>query len=184
MIYSQAAASQHVKELGDIVSELPPHVPLASDSDSIWLTFQRISIPKDDDDPEERWRVLNRRMDALFGEDLRNTEGRLPNIMRGPFGLDMVVDYLEEVILLGSLPWEALQPKMGRLLLELKHFVYVSTFCQCIDLTLTPPIGPAPYVQIRSRQVSKSRSHQSGKNMLTPTAPLAMKHTRLQNVVE
>jgi len=42
-------------------------------------------------------------MDVLFGEDQRDQDRRLLNFQRGPFGMDMVVLYIEEAINAGHL---------------------------------------------------------------------------------
>ncbi|KAH9011716.1 hypothetical protein EDB83DRAFT_2233997 [Lactarius deliciosus] len=43
---------------------------------------------------ETPWETFNKRMDATFGEDCRDAEGRLENMSRGRFGLDIVTKYL------------------------------------------------------------------------------------------
>ncbi|KAH9071527.1 hypothetical protein EDB83DRAFT_2220841 [Lactarius deliciosus] len=43
---------------------------------------------------ETPWETFNKRMDATFGEDCRDAEGRLENVSRGRFGLDIVTKYL------------------------------------------------------------------------------------------
>ncbi|KAH9019427.1 hypothetical protein EDB85DRAFT_1892558 [Lactarius pseudohatsudake] len=43
---------------------------------------------------ETAWETFNKRMDAIFGEDCRNAEGRLENVCRGRFGIDIVTKYL------------------------------------------------------------------------------------------
>ena len=43
---------------------------------------------------ETPWETFNKRMDATFGADCRNAEGRLENVYRGRFGMDIVTKYL------------------------------------------------------------------------------------------
>jgi hypothetical protein len=47
---------------------------------------------------ETPWETFNKRMDATFGEDCRNAEGRLENMCRGRFGMDIVTKYLHIAI--------------------------------------------------------------------------------------
>ena len=80
-------------------------------------------------DEEGAYVTFNKRMDALYSEDLRGEDGKLPNIVRGPFGLDGVVVYLEECMSLDerTFQWEAAMPKLRRLIDEVqKHNKYVT----------------------------------------------------------
>lgn len=47
---------------------------------------------------ETPWETFNKRMDATFGEDCQNMEGRLENVCRGRFGMDIVTKYLHIAI--------------------------------------------------------------------------------------
>jgi hypothetical protein len=120
------AFTGQVCKLKALALVLPDNVPLATEKDRINEVFTKFpSVAADD---EDYWLVFNRRMDALFGEDVRNSDGRLQHVMRGPFGMDMVVPYLEEAIVSGQLQWAAAQPKFTRLVDELQHLVYVCSF--------------------------------------------------------
>ena len=70
------------------------------------------------DDVDEAWEVFDRRMNSIFGEELRDGSGRLLNFKRGPLGMDMVADYLEICYKLpiDKFQWEAAMPKITRLL--------------------------------------------------------------------
>ncbi|KAJ6593318.1 hypothetical protein B0H19DRAFT_17359 [Mycena capillaripes] len=63
--------------------------------------------------------TFNRRMDVLFGEDLRDAAGRLKYVAAGKHGMSAVVKYLKTV------PWAELQctivqPKLDRIIRELE----------------------------------------------------------------
>jgi hypothetical protein len=63
--------------------------------------------------------TLNRRFDALFPSTAVNKDGVLTNIELGKHGIDMVIDYLEEVVKTEKdnteFPWAATVVKIGRL---------------------------------------------------------------------
>jgi len=56
-------------------------------------------------------------MDALFGEDLHKN-GHLLNVMSGPFGMVMVIQYAANAVQAGNLLWELVKIKLDRLLAE------------------------------------------------------------------
>lgn len=119
------AVEEQIEVLSSLVSSLPCHVPLATKDDEIARIFTKIPVPNNAD---LQWPVFNRRMDILFGEDVRNG-GRLANILRGPFGMDMVMEYLSKSVNEGSLLWEPVKPKLERLIKEMQHIMWVlSTF--------------------------------------------------------
>lgn len=111
-------AKATVRLLKTLVEKLPASVPLASPEDKINQVFQ--NIPETNDDEDGQWRVFNRRMDALFGNDVRDSNGRL-HIHRGPHGMDLVMDYFQRCVDNNSLQWEAAEPKFARLVIELKQ---------------------------------------------------------------
>jgi hypothetical protein len=76
--------SQNLKLLKALVKALPKSVPVASQSDRIFEVFSNIPVPSN---PVEQFEVFNRRMDNLFGEDLRDAQGRLLNVKRGVKGM-------------------------------------------------------------------------------------------------
>ncbi|KAI9431128.1 hypothetical protein F5148DRAFT_1311946 [Russula earlei] len=63
---------------------------------------------------------FNHRMDALFGEDLHEN-GHLLNVKRGPFGMDMVIQYAANAVQAGNLLWEPTKIKLDRLLTEVRY---------------------------------------------------------------
>ena len=109
--------SNLVTELQALLKKLPKSVPPATRQDKICEVFIKIPIPFD---PTQDWEVFNRRMDALFSEDLRDASGRLYHLKRGAFGLDMVIAYIVQVMAGGNLIWDIAAIKVDRLVRELK----------------------------------------------------------------
>ena len=79
--------SNLVTELQALLKKLPKSVPLATRQDKICEVFIKIPIPFD---PTQDWEVFNRRMDALFSEDLRDAHGRLYHLKRGAFAKQLL----------------------------------------------------------------------------------------------
>ncbi|KAJ3847239.1 hypothetical protein EV368DRAFT_69273 [Lentinula lateritia] len=109
----QCAAA--VRLLSTLVKGLPDHVPLASTESRISEIFKKVPEPLPTADPDEHWTTFNRHMDLLYGNDVRGADGKLLNITRGPFGLDLVVGYIQSAVDAGHLLWEAALPKFARL---------------------------------------------------------------------
>ena len=57
-------------------------------------------------------------------EDLHEN-GRLLNVNRGPFGMDMVVQYAANAVRAGNLLWEPAKIKLDGLLTEVRYLRYV-----------------------------------------------------------
>ena len=74
---------------------------------------------------ETPWETFNKRLDATFGEDCRNAEGRLENVCRGRFGMDIVTKYLRIAIdLPGAQAFHApMMLKLERMRVELEILV-------------------------------------------------------------
>ena len=103
--------------LKTLVQKLPYTVPLATTDDKIAQVFRDIPEPTDND---EKWPTFNRRMDILFGEDVRGSNGRLLYILRGEHGMNSIVDYCQRCVDGNHLLWEAAEPKFARLVTELQ----------------------------------------------------------------
>jgi hypothetical protein len=97
-------------------------VKLASGSDTIVTVYN--AVVGKSPDPHD-WPTFNRFMDILFGDDVRNSEGRLQNVKRGPHGMDLVVDYITNCARAGTLPYDIAILKINRLIEELEILTYV-----------------------------------------------------------
>ena len=109
---------KQVKRLKKLIKQLPDDVPLGTADDRVHQIFTRIPLTEG-----EEWETFNRRMDNLFRESERDSDGHLKNIYRGPFGMDMVISYLESAVDSKILQWDAAAPKFVRLVTELKRIV-------------------------------------------------------------
>lgn len=79
------------------------------------------------DTPHE---TFNRRFDALFAEDCRDSDGRLHHVRQGKLGMGLVVQYLSKIDWT-SFPLDLVELKLQRLIIELKHLQYVSSSVVC-----------------------------------------------------
>lgn len=120
----QEQFQRQVDQLDTLVLVLPHSIPFAKVADPINTVFHRIPDSKSAD---ERWEVFNRRMDILYGEHLRQEDGSLPNILRGPHGIPKVLAYLKECkdIPLEQFEWEAATNKVVRIFREVQQLMYV-----------------------------------------------------------
>jgi hypothetical protein len=82
---------------------------------------------KERDTPHE---TFNGRFDALFGEDCRDSDGRLHHVRQGKFGMGLVVSYLSKINWTGF-PLDLVELKLQRLVTELKYLQYVLTLVVC-----------------------------------------------------
>lgn len=72
-----------------LTKNLPSSVPEGKRDGKLYRV-----MTNDDYRGETPWETFNKRIDATFGEDCRNAEGRLENVCRGRFGMDIVTKYL------------------------------------------------------------------------------------------
>jgi hypothetical protein len=108
---------QKVDQLKALVKRLPSTVPVATKDDRIVEVFTNIPVS---DNPAEDWETFNRRMDALFGNELRDSNGRLLNVKRGTFGIDLILKYFDDVVTKGTLNWDLTAIKVDRLIAKLQ----------------------------------------------------------------
>jgi hypothetical protein len=108
-----------VKEIGTLSLSLSDSVPKGSKDDKLWSVMNN----KDSElaNPHE---TFNRRFDALFAEDCRDSSGRLHHLRQGKFGMGLVVTYLSKMDWT-SFPLDLVDIKLQRLVAELKFLQYV-----------------------------------------------------------
>src|SRR5271168_3399800 len=86
-------ATQLIQKISYLSQNLLPSVPEATTDDKIYRVFTRIEDSEDDP-----YLPFNRKFEAVFAQDTRNTEtGRLDHIRRGPNGMDLVVKFLNSL---------------------------------------------------------------------------------------
>ena len=105
------AVEEQVCALISLLPSLPTSVRLATKDNNISRIFASIPVPSD---PELLWPVFNHRMNILFNEDVHDDKGHLLNVMWGPFGMGMVMDYIQQAVKAGHLLWEPVSPKLDR----------------------------------------------------------------------
>lgn len=113
-----AAVKLLVKEISTLSNSLSDSVPKGTKDDKIWSVMNT----EERDDPHE---TFNRRFDAMFAEDCRNSNGRLHHLRQGKFGINLVVSYLLKINWT-NFPLDLVEIKLQRLITELKFLQYVS----------------------------------------------------------
>jgi hypothetical protein len=106
-----------VKEIGVLSHSLSDAVPKGTKGDKIWSVMNT----EECDTPHE---TFNRRFDAMFAEDCRDSDGRLHHVRQGKLGMGLVVPYLSKINW-ASFPLDLVELKLRRLITELKHLQYV-----------------------------------------------------------
>jgi hypothetical protein len=102
-----------VKEIGSLSHSLSDSVPKGSKDDKIWSVMNT----EERDTPHE---TFNRRFDALFAEDCRDSDGHLHHVRQGKLGMGLVNSYLSRINWTGF-PLDLVELKLQRLATELKH---------------------------------------------------------------
>ncbi|KAI0245845.1 hypothetical protein BJV78DRAFT_1287088 [Lactifluus subvellereus] len=102
-----------VKEIGILSNSLSDAVPKGSKDDKIWSVMNT----EECDTPHE---TFNRRFDALFAEDCRDSDGRLHHVRQGKLGMGLIVSYLSKINWT-DFPLDLVELKLRRLITELKH---------------------------------------------------------------
>lgn len=124
-----AAFKQFEKRIGmlaTLIAKIPASIPVVKQTDHINEIFQKIPIPDlNHADPDITvTSVFNRRMDILFGKDVCDTNGRLINILRGKYGMDLVVAYFSSSLATRDLTLGITMVKLDRLIKELEIIWY------------------------------------------------------------
>jgi hypothetical protein len=107
-----------VKDISNFSNSLSDSVPKGSKDDKICSVMNA----EERDTPHE---TFNRRFDALFAEDCRDSHGRLHLVRRGKLGMGLVVSYLSKINWTTGFPLDLVELKLQRLVTELKVLQYV-----------------------------------------------------------
>jgi hypothetical protein len=107
-----------VREINTLSSSLSDSVPKGSKDDKIWSVMNTEEL----DTPHE---TFNRRFDAMFAEDCRDSDGRLHYVRQGKLGMNLVVSYLSKINWITGFPLDLVEIKLQRLITELKILQYV-----------------------------------------------------------
>lgn len=68
--------------------------------------------------------TFNKRFDALFGQDCRDSDGRLHHIRQGKNGMGLICAYLNSIKWTSDIPLDLVEIKLLRLSTELRHLRY------------------------------------------------------------
>jgi hypothetical protein len=107
-----------VREINTLSSSLSDSVPKGLKDDKIWSVMNTEEL----DTPHE---TFNRRFDAMFAEDCRDSDGRLHYVRQGKLGMNLVVSYLSKINWITGFPLDLVEIKLQRLITELKILQYV-----------------------------------------------------------
>src|SRR5258707_14579462 len=104
---------QLIKDISNLSCSLSDAIPKGSKDDKIWSVMNTA----EGDVPHE---TFNRRFDALFGEDCRDSGGHLPHVRQGKLGMGLVISYLSKIDWAAGFPLDLVELKLQRLVTELK----------------------------------------------------------------
>jgi hypothetical protein len=96
------------------VKFLPLSIPQGTKGDKIWNVMKG-------DECDTAHETFNMRFDVMFGEDCRDSSGRLHHISRGKFELGCVCLYLAKIDWSDDFPLDLVEIKLQRLITELRY---------------------------------------------------------------
>ncbi|KAJ7459621.1 hypothetical protein B0H11DRAFT_1924246 [Mycena galericulata] len=106
-----------IKRMDRLSAQLPDTVAEASDTDDVHRVITTLSGIDG-----SVAGTFNHRFDVLFGQECRDSDGRLKNIRRGDYGMLCVVEYLQSIHWESAgIPLDLAQLKLARIVEELEH---------------------------------------------------------------
>ena len=99
-----------INELNTQSKLLPTSVPVGKKDDKLYSVVSRAKGSTD------VWEGLNKCLDAAFGSDCCDAEGRLTEIRRGKLGMAAFVGYLNEIQWKPSIPLDIVLVRLQRIL--------------------------------------------------------------------
>jgi hypothetical protein len=146
---------QLVKEISALSNSLSDSVPKGTKDDKIWSVMNS----EECETPHE---TFNRRFDALFAEDCRDSDGHLHHVRQGKLGMGLVVSYLSKINWT-SFPLDLVELKLQRLVRELNNLQCVPNSIVCnlndqFDQSSGDPIYPDQYVLSTLLQSSRMQT--------------------------
>jgi hypothetical protein len=103
-----------VKDIITLSNVLPSSIPQGTKADKIWNVMKV-------EERDTAHKTFNMRFDAMFGEDCRDSGGRLHYISRGKFGIGCVCSYLAKIDWGDHFPLDLVEIKLQRLITELRY---------------------------------------------------------------
>jgi hypothetical protein len=114
---TSATIKRLVKDVTTLSNTLAESVPIGSKDDKIWCVMNS-------EERDTAHETFNRRFDALFAEDCRDSDGRLHYVRQGKHGMGLVASYLLSIDWSGF-PLDIVELKLQRLVRELRGLQYV-----------------------------------------------------------
>jgi hypothetical protein len=105
-----------IKQITTLSASLPKSVPNGTQKDKIWVVMQG-------SEGESVFETFNKRFDALFAEDCRDSNGRLHHIRQGKKGMGEICEYLMRIDWSANIPLDLVEIKLSRLSAELNHIM-------------------------------------------------------------
>jgi hypothetical protein len=103
-----------VKDITTLSNVLPPSIPQSTKSDKIWNVMKV-------EERDTAHETFNMRFDAMFGEDCRDSGGRLHHISRGKFGIGCICSYLAKIDWSDHFPLDLVEIKLQHIITELRY---------------------------------------------------------------
>jgi hypothetical protein len=103
-----------IKDITSLSNSLPLSIPKGTKDGKIWSVMHAT-------EGETAHETFNKRFDALFAEDCRNSDGRLLHIRQGKFGLGLICSYLAKINWAADFPLDLVEIKLLRLITELRY---------------------------------------------------------------
>ena len=119
-----------VKDITTLSNALPQSIQQSMKDNKIWHVMNA-------GEHDMGHETFNCWFDALFGEDFRDTSGRLLHIRRGKLGLGLVTLYLSKINWAHGFPLDIIKIKLQCLLTELKQLQHVANFTFLMNYVLT-----------------------------------------------
>ncbi|KAH9981927.1 hypothetical protein BJV77DRAFT_1073197 [Russula vinacea] len=127
-----------VKNVAALSNSLPRSVPNGTTKDKIWAIMHT-------QDGETMFETFNKRLDALFGEDCRDSDGHLYHIHQGKNGMGLICTYLNQIKWTLDIPLDLVKIKLPQLSFQQKAVETLHT-CKVPDaqpeLEAPHPLSP------------------------------------------
>lgn len=122
-----------IQRIVALVPNLPETIPEATKEDVIYTAMKKSG--------DTDWETFDRRVNAIFGEDCRDENGRLQNLRRGRLGLNNFCAYLKRIPDLKGMSLDLVDVKLERLVRELEYYQNQSVSHDSIVRRMKPDIS-------------------------------------------
>jgi hypothetical protein len=119
MTTSVTAIQSLIHDITTFSNVLPSSIQQATKHDKIWSVMNT-------DQCDTAHETFNRRFNAMFGEDCRDSAGHLQHIHKGKFGMGLICSYLSKCDWADGFPLDIVEIKLQQLCAELKYLWYVA----------------------------------------------------------